>query len=298
MDLEEIAPLCASMSIVDVEAPVVKVEGKLKQVGDYKLGLCLVGRVITNKQVNREAFRGIILKIWRTTQDFDVEVLKENTFIFQFRNHLDHKRVLAGGPWSLDCGLLVLEEPVGAGHINGMKFDKAEFWVQVHNIPIVCMDREFGSFIGKQIGVLREIDLGATGDCLGKYLRVRVRIDITKPLRHGLRLDLGEDEASFLLVRYEKLHDHCFHCGKIGHLFRECLGDSHIHGETKQDYGAWLRASSPQKSRLVRMEQAPVTATAVEQPLPRESSSVSSPNLGEREMETEIERNTKSVQQE
>ncbi|KAL5773786.1 hypothetical protein ACOSQ2_013710 [Xanthoceras sorbifolium] len=50
-----------------------------------------------------------------------------------------------------------------------MKFNEVEFWVQVHNIPIVCMNRETGLFIGKQIGVLREIDLGTTGDCLDKF---------------------------------------------------------------------------------------------------------------------------------
>ncbi|KAL5843046.1 hypothetical protein ACOSQ3_013649 [Xanthoceras sorbifolium] len=86
-----------------------------------------------------------------------------------------------------------------------MKFNEAEFWVQVHNIPIVCMNRETGLFIGKQIGVLREIDLGTTGDCLGKYLRVRVRVDISKPLKCRLRLELEDGEDSVLLLRGEGL---------------------------------------------------------------------------------------------
>ncbi|KAL5742541.1 hypothetical protein ACOSP7_029273 [Xanthoceras sorbifolium] len=98
MDSDEITKIYASVSKVDVEAPVVRVDGILKEVGNRKLGLCLVGKVITNKQVNREAFRGIIPKIWRITQEFDIEVSKENTFIFQFCNQLDPKRVLAGGP--------------------------------------------------------------------------------------------------------------------------------------------------------------------------------------------------------
>ncbi|KAL5813128.1 hypothetical protein ACOSQ3_028078 [Xanthoceras sorbifolium] len=157
MDSEELANLCASMSSIDVEAPMVRMEGLLKEVGERKLGLCLVGKVITNRQVNRDAFWGIIPKILRTTRDFDIKVLKENTFIFQFRNQLDRKRVLAGGPWSCDRGLLVLEEPSGAGHISQLRFNEAEFWVQVHNIPIVCMNREAGSFISRQIGVLREV---------------------------------------------------------------------------------------------------------------------------------------------
>ncbi|KAL5736664.1 hypothetical protein ACOSQ2_031452 [Xanthoceras sorbifolium] len=56
MDTEDIARRCASMSIADVNASVAKVEGKLKEASDKKIGLCLVGKVITNKQVNLEAF--------------------------------------------------------------------------------------------------------------------------------------------------------------------------------------------------------------------------------------------------
>ncbi|KAH7569650.1 hypothetical protein JRO89_XS06G0227600 [Xanthoceras sorbifolium] len=78
--------------------------------------------------------------------------------------------------------LLVLEEPTGAGYLAAMKFNEADFWVN---------------------------RLGATGDCLGKYLRVRVRVDILKPLKRSLRLELGDGEDSYLLLRYEKLQGTC-----------------------------------------------------------------------------------------
>ncbi|KAL5865802.1 hypothetical protein ACOSQ3_003316 [Xanthoceras sorbifolium] len=101
-----------------------------------------------------------------------------------------------------------------------MKFNEAEFWIQVHNIPIVCMNRETGSFIGKKIGALREIDLEATGDCLGKY---------------------------------KKLPDHCFHCGKVGHLFWECPRESSSSMEKDHNFGPY-------------MEQHPQAAAPSEQP--------------------------------
>ncbi|KAL5735075.1 hypothetical protein ACOSP7_032936 [Xanthoceras sorbifolium] len=179
METLDIEKLCASLFIEEADKPVAKVDDLLKEVGDRQIKLCLIGKIITNKQINREAFRGTIQKIWRTQQLVDVEVIWDNIFVFQFRNQQDRKRVLLGGPWSFDRGLLVLEVPLGVGNISRMQFTKAEFWIQVHNIPIFCMNREVGSFVGSQLGELCEIDVGATEACLGKYLRVRVRIDVS-----------------------------------------------------------------------------------------------------------------------
>ncbi|KAH7569894.1 hypothetical protein JRO89_XS05G0014900 [Xanthoceras sorbifolium] len=39
------------------------------------------------------------------------------------------------------------------GDIDGMKFEKVEFWVQVHNIPLICMTHEIGLYLGCQIGL-------------------------------------------------------------------------------------------------------------------------------------------------
>ncbi|KAL5760460.1 hypothetical protein ACOSP7_018973 [Xanthoceras sorbifolium] len=152
MDAEEVAKLCASLSLMEASTSATKIEGKLKEVGDRKLSLCLVGKIWTNKQVNREAFRATNPKIWRTKHEVQVEVLQENIFVFHFRNYEDRQRVLSGGPWSFDRGLLVLEEPEGAGNIQNMAFKKAEFWIQVYNAPLVCMNKEIGSFLENKIG--------------------------------------------------------------------------------------------------------------------------------------------------
>ncbi|KAL5779811.1 hypothetical protein ACOSQ2_010548 [Xanthoceras sorbifolium] len=116
-----------------------------------------------------------------------------------------------------------------------MRFKKAEFWVQVYNVPLVCMTKGIGTFLGNKIGEFCEIDVGATGDCLGKYLRVRVKIDITKPLQRCLKIDLGEKDEILLLLR-------------------ECVGANKQKEEVEQSYGSWLCASSPTKARPVWYE--------------------------------------------
>ncbi|KAH7550598.1 hypothetical protein JRO89_XS13G0228500 [Xanthoceras sorbifolium] len=96
--------------------------------------------------------------------------------------------MLKGGPWSFDNALLVLEVPTGSGSLANMRFGYAEFWVQLHNVPLLCLTKDIGYFLGSQIGQVVEVDSTPSGDCLGKYLHTHVRIDIRKPLkRHPLR---------------------------------------------------------------------------------------------------------------
>ncbi|KAL5798563.1 hypothetical protein ACOSQ2_003383 [Xanthoceras sorbifolium] len=170
MEATEIAKLCETLSLSEKEGPVVSLDASLKKIGMNKMALSLVGKVVSSKFINREAFISIISKIWKLSQEVEIEVLSTNIFVFHFRNVRDRQRILTGVPWNFDRSLLVLEKPDGNGYVDSMSFSMVEFWVQVHNVPLVCMTKDIGLFIGNQIGEVREIDLGAAGDCYGKYL--------------------------------------------------------------------------------------------------------------------------------
>ncbi|KAL5757455.1 hypothetical protein ACOSP7_020066 [Xanthoceras sorbifolium] len=72
---------------------------------------------------------------------------------------------------------------------------------------------------------------------------------INYPLKHCLKIDIGTNKEILLLLRYERLPDHCFHCGMLGHTLRECVEATKKKRDVDQSFGAWLRASSPTKSR-------------------------------------------------
>ena len=61
--------------------------------------------------------------------------------------------------------------------------------------------------VGGLIGKLIDIDVGVTGECFGKYMQIRVAINVLKPLKRFLRLELSKGKESMLLLRYEKLQE-------------------------------------------------------------------------------------------
>ncbi|TXG51048.1 hypothetical protein EZV62_023572 [Acer yangbiense] len=222
----------------------------LKKEGEKRLGFRLIGKLLSNKLANRDAFMNLFPRIWRTMEDFDIEVISGNTFSFTFKNASDRWQVLQGGPWSFDRALLVLEERVRKGDIQGMQFNKVAFWVQIHNVPLICMTAEIGIFLRGMIGEVKDIDTGRSGDCVRKYIRVRVVVQVDRPLRRILRVDVIRDgKESVMLLKYEKLLDHCFWCGRLGHIVRDCL--EVMIGDGPEDFdqlfGSWLKADSPVK---------------------------------------------------
>ncbi|KAK2657860.1 hypothetical protein Ddye_010912 [Dipteronia dyeriana] len=143
-----------------------------------------------------------------------------------------------------DNYLLVLKKLNGVRDIGLLGFDRVEFWVQRHNAQLLCMTKAMGEFLGRLIGDLVDIDVRTTWECFGKYLRVRVAIDVSKTLNRFLRLDLSWDGTwSLLLFRYESLTKYCFYYGVLGHLYSECLlrKDKGVHdADTEFDCGLWM----------------------------------------------------------
>ncbi|KAL5768196.1 hypothetical protein ACOSQ2_014979 [Xanthoceras sorbifolium] len=103
-----------------------------------------------------------------------------------------------------------------------MKFQKAEFWVQVYNVPLLCMTKKVAKLVAESLGEVVESPMELK-DCLGKFLRVKVRTDVTIPLKRGLRVWISEFETMVtVLFRYERLPHFYFACGLLGHSFQEC----------------------------------------------------------------------------
>jgi len=89
MDAYELAQLCHTLSIEEFEAPMTKVSNDLLLEGEQRLRLSMVGKLCSTKQANRETFRVVIPKIWKTSLGVEVEVVKENTFVFTFKHMMD-----------------------------------------------------------------------------------------------------------------------------------------------------------------------------------------------------------------
>ncbi|TXG51627.1 hypothetical protein EZV62_024151 [Acer yangbiense] len=148
---------------------------------------------------------------------------------------------------------MVLEKPEGMGNISQLKFNKVELWIQIHDVPIIGMNRRSAKWMAEQIGRVIEIPIESK-DCWGKFIKVKVQIDITKPLKRWLRLKLDKSDVIVMVsLKYERLPEFCYFCGRIGHASKEC-SDEEAKLEAMKGvstkYGSWMRSSVPDRQKM------------------------------------------------
>ncbi|XVF09493.1 hypothetical protein REPUB_Repub07fG0097900 [Reevesia pubescens] len=105
--------------------------------------------------------------------------------------------------------------------------------------------------IGQRLGTLEGVDNNSSK--IGSFLRLRVELDITKPLRRCILLVGTKGKGNMCgRLRYERLHIFCFECGILRHIEVECHQNedaTRCQERTKQ-YGDCLRVSPLKKSYM------------------------------------------------
>ncbi|KAK7845980.1 uncharacterized protein At4g02000-like [Quercus suber] len=177
----------------------------------------LVAKLFTKRRVNLEALTRTLRSMWRSVTNFEVRDLGSNTVLIIFDNDADPQKIIAQGPWTFDKYLIGLYNPVGEESVDDATFDHAPFWVQIHNLPLRRMNKVTAEAIGRTLGTIEQVDVSTTGECRGRYLRVRVRINITQPLCRGRMVNSGEAEPQWVAFQYEKLPIFCYWCGVLNH---------------------------------------------------------------------------------
>lgn len=78
------------------------------------------------------------------------------------------------------------------------------------------MGREIGRKIGASMGTVEAVDTDARGMGWGESLRVRILLDLAKPLLRGRKINV-EGTTHWVTFQYERLPRFCFQCGANFH---------------------------------------------------------------------------------
>lgn len=205
--------------------------------------LCLVGRFLTEKNINVRAMKSKMADLWKPAMGISIKDLKPGIFLFQFYHKEDMNWALDKGPWTFDNALLVLSSiRTGEDPVKIPLFE-VEFWVQIYELPVGLMTEAVGKQLGNFFGTFIQYDATNNSRIWREFMRIRIKLDVRKPLKRKKKI-LKKDRSEVMVhCKYEKLGDFCFVCGLLSHTERFCkkkLESSTSSGG--KEWGQWLRA--------------------------------------------------------
>ncbi|CAI9782167.1 unnamed protein product [Fraxinus pennsylvanica] len=240
---EDLDNLYQRLTLMDGEETEVLVEGETLEEASVRAERCLCAQLQTAKYYNNEALFGTMRKICRLGRQVWFRELNPTFFLIEFEDANDKQKVLREGPWAFDKSLLLMGEIDGKQPISQIQLKHCSFWVRAHNLPFSARAKKRGVPLF-ELKMCRWMCVDVRG---GEYMRLRVVVDVTRPLLRGKKICIGGEGTVWTPFSYERVPDYCYHCGKIGHSFKDCTSpDANLEEDdvSKLPYGPWLRANS------------------------------------------------------
>ncbi|KAL4339612.1 hypothetical protein GQ457_08G033210 [Hibiscus cannabinus] len=187
-------------------------------------GLRLVRSIITNKAVNEDSFYRIFRSVWKSKNVSEILELCPNFFMIKPVSEEAKNMNLKRRPWVVHEDLFSLELYNPMWRAANFDFNNMVIWIRVYLLPLQAMNITMGLQLGGCIGKVISMDHRVEGGNLGEFLRIRVALDITKPLQLCVLLGNGHSrKPTPCLLKYERLPRFCYFCGLLGHDLAACL---------------------------------------------------------------------------
>jgi hypothetical protein len=209
----------------------------------------MVRKLLAERSISKEILKTPMTRAWKPTRWVSFKTHGLNLYLIDFENLWDKDRILEGRPWTFDGYLFALVDFDGFTSVEDLEFKKVAFWVRMFHLPLACMGKDVGWQIGATVGKVEDMDVLDDGVGWGKYLQVKIHIDLSKPLARG-RIIKIQNKDHWIAFKYEKLPRFCFPCGMVLHDNGKCRYNSARKSQRLEEaveYRPWLRIMSPKR---------------------------------------------------
>ena len=155
--------------------------------------------------------------LWKPARSLVCVDLGKDFYSVKFSLKEDMDAVLKNGSWFIGGHFLSIRPWEPFFKPTSASVSSIAVWVRLHELPLELYEMEVLKQIGEAIGRVLRIDSHTAMEARGRYARLCIQLDVTKPLINTILIGRFEQP-----VVYEGLHKLCFSCGRIGHRFEAC----------------------------------------------------------------------------
>ncbi|KAF4371299.1 hypothetical protein F8388_023459 [Cannabis sativa] len=172
----------------------VSYEGPLIDEAEVDTRWSIVGRFLMDTPIDYMVMQNLMVVLWKPGMGMYVKELGGNKYIFQFYHETDIQRVMDMSPWTFKNSPCIFERLKPGDVPREVPLHHLDIWVQLHDIRSGFKTERVVWDAGKYIGGFIKSDENNFNGFWRDYLRVQVRLNIEKPLKHRMKLQqIGGD---------------------------------------------------------------------------------------------------------
>lgn len=262
---EEVIESLGNMKLTTEEEEVIMISEEARLPEIESCNLSLIGKFLTCKAFNERATLSTMRKVWGMQSVLQIVEVGMNLFQFKFQNEFDLNCVLKGGPWCFDNQLLMLKRWHKGMTASNVKLECASLWVQIWGAPFDMLFAKVETEVWSRLGTVDNVERRRRQDMQNFFMRVRVALPISKPLRRGGFISVSDGVHTWVTFKYERLPIFCHSCGLLGHDLRHCASHYAMKkngGEIEYQYGDWLKVAGSRQRSPPRKEKTEEEASA------------------------------------
>ncbi|XP_019098406.1 PREDICTED: uncharacterized protein LOC109131688, partial [Camelina sativa] len=159
-------------------------------------------------------------RIWRIQNRVRGVALSQEKFQFFFKSEDDLEDILKAGVWTQDEWCVVMERWSVKPTTDHLMF--LPVWIRLRNIPVNYYTKETIQEIAECAGKVLQVLFDSEKSQAQDYVRVRVLLDVRKPLRNSKEVQLPSGELVLISFDYERIRKRCFQCQRLTHEKTVC----------------------------------------------------------------------------
>lgn len=158
-----------------------------------------------------------LLSLWKPVGRLDCVDLGHGFFLIRLSLKEDYESILKRSSWFIGEHFLSIRPWEPDFHSATANVSSVVVWIRLNELPIEYYNAEVLLQIGKSIGTMLRVDTHTASESRGRFARLCVQVNVTKPLVTAILIGKFEQP-----VCYEGIHHLCFSCGRMDHRRENC----------------------------------------------------------------------------